>query len=112
MFISFTIVFVIGVLTAAEVLVFTCAKNNESEQNSGTAIAFANALVMLAGSIFQPVLGMMLDFFWTNNLSIDGIRIYDVYTYQKAMLTLPLCLIIAFILSLFVNETIYNEKAF
>lgn len=101
---SFVIVFAIGILTAAEVLTFTCAKINESEDHSGTAIAFANALVMLVGSIFQPVLGMMLDFFWTNEISVGGVRIYNVCAYQKAMLMLPLCLAIAFVISMFFKE--------
>jgi hypothetical protein len=103
--------FLLGIFTAAEVLVFTCAKNNESPQNAGTAIAFSNGLVMLAGSIFQPILGMMLDLFWTGVISDRGIRIYDVSCYQKAILTLPICLVVAYILSLFVKETINMEEA-
>jgi MFS family permease len=108
---SFVIVFLLGIFTAAEVLVFTCAKNNESPQNAGTAIAFSNGLVMLAGSIFQPVLGMMLDLFWTGAISDRGVRIYDVSCYQNAILTLPICLVVAYILSLFVKETINMEEA-
>lgn len=102
--VSFAIVFMIGIFTAGELLTFTCAKINESEDHSGTAIAFANALIMLAGSIFQPVLGMMLDFFWTGKISADGVRIYDICAYQKAMLTLPICLGIALLLSMFFKE--------
>ncbi|MDR1333773.1 MAG: MFS transporter [Holosporaceae bacterium] len=109
--ISFLIVFLLGILTAAEVLVFTCARNNELPQNAGTAIAFSNGLVMLAGSIFQPVLGTMLDFFWTGGISAQGIRIYDISCYQKAMLALPICLVVAYLLSLFVKETINLETA-
>jgi MFS family permease len=110
MYMSFAIIFLIGVLTAAEVLVFTCAKNNESAKNAGTAVAFANALIMLVGSVFQPILGVLLDFFWTGKLSETGMRIYDISSYQKAILTLPICFVAAYVLSLFVKETIDYEK--
>jgi len=108
-YLSFFCTFLIGIITSGEVLVFTCAKNNESLQNAGTAIALTNGLVMLAGSIFQPVLGVLLDVFWTGTMA-EGIRIYDISCYQKAILTLPICLVVAYILSLFVKETIQTEK--
>lgn len=107
---SFSVTFFIGVLTAAEVIIFTCAKNNESEDNAGTAIAFANALIMLIGAIFQPLLGILLDLFWSGEMSIYGVRIYEISAYQKSMLTLPICLMIAYILSIFINETMQNEQ--
>jgi hypothetical protein len=90
--------------------VFTCARNNESPQNAGTAIAFSNGLVMLAGSIFQPVLGIMLDMFWTGTVSDYGVRIYDISCYRKAISVLPICLAFAYVLSFFVKETIDKEK--
>jgi MFS family permease len=107
---SFAIVFLIGVFTAAEVLVFTCAKNNASARHSGTAIALANALVMLAGSVFQPVFGVLLDLFWTGGLSSSGVRLYDISCYNKAILTLPICLVISFALSIFIKESMEQER--
>jgi MFS family permease len=109
-YLSFAIVFLIGILTNGEVLVFTCAKNNESPRNAGSAIAFSNGLIMFAGLIFQPVLGVLLDLFWTGKVSEHGLRIYDVSCYQNAILTLPICLIIAYALSLYMKETIEAEK--
>jgi MFS family permease len=110
MLLSLGIVFLIGVLTNGEVLVFTCAKNNESQRNAGTAIAFSNCLIMFAGLIFQPVLGFLLDFFWTGKMSEQGMRLYDVSCYQNAILTLPICLAVAYVLSIFMKETIHTEK--
>ena len=109
-YLSFTIVFFIGILTGAQVINFTCAKNNESKEISGTTIAFTNGIVMLIGSVFQPVLGVLLDVFWNGGLSESGIRIYETSCYQKAILTLPICLIVSYILSVFVKETITTEN--
>jgi MFS family permease len=106
---SFVILFLIGVLTSGEILVFACAKNNESPQNAGTAIAFSNGILMLIGSVFQPILGVLLDVFWTGELAEQGTRIYEISCYQWAILTLPVCLVVAYALSLFVKETIGIE---
>jgi MFS family permease len=106
---SFVIVFLIGIFTAAQVIIFTCARNNASPRNSGTAIALANGLVMLAGSIFQPVFGILLDFFWAGKTSESGIRLYDISCYQQAIITLPICLVAAYVLSIFIKETINIE---
>jgi hypothetical protein len=65
---------------------------------------------MLMGSIFQPLFGMILDFFWSGKISDAGIRIYEVSCYKYAIATLPVCLIIAYVLSIFVKETIHTEK--
>jgi MFS family permease len=109
-YLSFAIVFLMGILTNGEVLVFTCAKNNESPSNAGAAIALSNGLIMFAGLIFQPVLGILLDLFWTGTTSEHGLRLYEISCYQKAILTLPICLVIAYILSLFMRETMELEK--
>jgi MFS family permease len=110
LYISFVTAFFIGLLTAGEVLIFTCAKNNESPGNAGTAIALANGLVMLAGSVFQPALGILLDFFRAGQVAENGSVIYSVSCYQKAILTLPICLVVALVLSIFTKETIGTEN--
>jgi predicted MFS family arabinose efflux permease len=107
---SLVTVFFIGLLTAGEVLIFTCAKNNESPGNAGTAIALANGLVMLAGSVFQPALGILLDFFRNGKVAENGLPIYEISCYRKAIMTLPICLIIALLLSIFAKETVQIEK--
>lgn len=107
---GFAIVFCIGLFTGAQVINFTCAKNNSDPSVSGSTLAFANGMVMLIGSIFQPILGVFLDLFWQGEISNLGTRIYDLSCYKKAILTLPICLIIAYIISLFIKETIQSEN--
>lgn len=106
---SFVIVFTIGFFTGAQVINFTCAKNNSAPCFAGTALALVNGIVMLIGAIFQPALGVLLDVFWNGSISEFGTRIYEVSCYQKAIFTLPICLIIACAVSLFMKETIQSE---
>lgn len=110
MSIAMVTVFLIGLFTGSQVINFTCAKNNSDASISGTTLAFTNAIVMLIGSIFQPLLGVMLDLFWDGKVSEVGTRIYEIGCYQKALLTIPICLLIAYLLSLFVRETMHSEN--
>ena len=102
--ISLFIVFLIGFFTGAQPICFTCAKNKASPELSGTTLAITNCIVMLMGCIFQPLLGLLLDMFWTNKLSPQGTRIYDVSCYNKAIVVIPIALIVAYIVSLFMKE--------
>ncbi|GHT88957.1 MFS transporter [Alphaproteobacteria bacterium] len=106
---AFFIVFCVGFFTGAQVINFTCAKNNATKELAGTAVAFTNCIVMLVGSIFQPLLGVLLDVFWTGKISETGCRIYDISCYKMAIMTLPVCILVAYILSIFQKETIQNE---
>lgn len=109
-YVSFIIVFLIGFLTGAQPISFTCAKNNASDEVSGTTLALTNCIVMLIGSIFQPLLGVLLDVFWNGKIGENGVRIYDSMCYRNAMLIIPAGLILSYLLSLFVKETIHIEN--
>lgn len=106
---AFIIVFIIGFLTGAQPISFTCAKNSVSQEISGTTLALTNCIVMLIGSIFQPLLGVLLDCFWEGKVNNLGIRIYDINCYKYAILIIPICLILTYFISLFVKETIQLE---
>ncbi len=107
--IAFITVFIIGFLTGAQPISFTCAKNSVSRQISGTTLALTNCIVMLIGSIFQPLLGLLLDCFWGGKVNDSGIRIYDINCYKCAILIIPVCLILTYFISFFVKETIQLE---
>ena len=107
---AIAIVFAIGFFTGGQVINFTCAKNNAIQDSSGTTIAFTNGIVMLIGAIFQPALGVLLDYFWNGQISLQGMRIYDASCYKYPILSLALCLFIAYAMTFFMKETIQNEK--
>jgi predicted MFS family arabinose efflux permease len=108
-YVSLVVVFAIGFLTGAQAINFTCAKNSTSPETAGTTIAFSNCIVMLIGAIFQPTLGVILDYFWNSAVGNDGVRIYDAACYSCAMLVIPVFLIGAYVLSFYLKETIHME---
>lgn len=104
-YISLLVVFTIGLLTGAQPIGFTCAKNNSVPELSGTTLAFTNCIVMLLGSIFQPLVGYLLDVFRGNVVNSAGQRVYSVECYTSAILIIPLSLFIAYLLTYLMKET-------
>jgi len=104
----FTLLFLAGVTIGGQVLCFTCAKDNSTHEVSGTTIAFTNALVMMSGVVFQPILGLILDAVWDGQVSEAGLRVYSHSCYQVAIMAVPACLILSWFLLRFLKDT-YNQ---
>jgi len=103
------ILFVFGFFSSAQVIVFAVAREINSDKFSGTAIAFTNMLVMLGGVLFQPLVGVFLDTFWTGNV-MNGIRLYSMGDYQIALSVLPIGLLLSVFLTFFLDETACKVK--
>lgn len=81
------------------------AKENFSSVVAGTAISFANFLIMLGGFVFQPVLGYVLNFVEPNG--VVGLA-YSDHAYEIAMSLMPITLFISILLVLMIRDT-YNR---
>ena len=97
----------IGFVLGGQFLTFIISKDNVPLNVSGTVSAVTNAVIMFFGLIFQPLLGYILDWAW---VALDGKAHaggpeYTVSMYRYAILSLPLCFIIGFILLFFVKDT-------
>ena len=79
-----------GFTVSGQVLCFTIAKNSVNRELSGSCIGFINAIVMMSGVVFQPLLGYVIDVFG-NGRSSFGVKIYSADAYQMAILVIPLC---------------------
>ena len=98
------LLFCYGLFCSAEVIVFSIAKNTSKSSLAGTVFACVNMIIMLGGVIFQPLVGKLLDYFWSGNLQTT-IRIYSEADYQLVLSFLPLSLIFVAIAIFFVRET-------
>lgn len=99
------LLFIIGMLNSAQVLCFAAIKETVPNRLSGTAVGFTNTLVMMSGVIFQPLLGALLDFAWTGELSVEGNRLYTTDAYHIAMLAIPVCMFVSWLLMTFVRKS-------
>lgn len=92
-----------GVATSSEVLIFAIGKELNSEKMAATSIALINAFVMMGGLVLQPMIGWVLDLGWQKTYQ-HGIKTYSAGDYHHAMMTIPICMFLAFVLSLFLKK--------
>jgi len=97
------LLFLYGVFSATEIIVFIMAKENSGAELSGTVFAAVNMIVTLGGVIFQPLVGKLLDTFGDSNI-VAGEHIYSVLDYQLALSVLPISLLLVTILAFFMKD--------
>ena len=95
--------FLYGIFSATEIIVFVMAKENSGAQLSGTVFAVTNMIVTLGGVIFQPLVGKLLDTFGENAL-VAGEHVYRTVDYQLSLSVLPLSLMLVLITSFFLKD--------
>lgn len=95
--------FVFGVFSSAQVLIFAIGHEVTPSRSVGTAVAMINMMVMLGG-FAQKLIGQMLDATWLGNVA-NGARLYSTLHWQQALSILPLCLMLSVLLSMMLNET-------
>ena len=99
----FICTFLIGVFSSAELLSFTLAIEMNPPRVKATAAAFTNFIVSMGDLLVLPFIGFILDFVW-NGVIKDGIRVYSVTEYQKALVCLPIALVIGILISSFLKD--------
>lgn len=101
----YVLLFCVGLGAWGQSLSFAVIKDISQPKYVGTAVGFNNMAVVAGGALFQPLVGYLLHLSWTGKM-FDGAPLYTTISYQKAFWILPICYIIALILSwLMIKET-------
>ncbi len=95
--------FLYGVFSATEIIVFVMAKENSGAKLSGTVFAATNMIVTLGGVIFQPLVGKLLDMFGEKAPEV-GEHVYRAVDYQMALSILPISLLLVMIVAFFLKD--------
>lgn len=98
------LLFTLGVFTGGQVLVFVIGIELSAREAAGTATACTNFLVMLGPLFFLPFIGWLLDYQWDGVL-LNDVPFYSKISYQKALISLPLCYVVAYIFTFFLHDT-------
>jgi MFS family permease len=96
--------FLVGFFGSAQIICFALVKENNAAALSGTAIGFLNCVVTGAGALFQPLVGVLLDFAWTGEAAL-GARTYSAEAYRLALASLIACCVSGLLCLLAVRET-------
>jgi sugar phosphate permease len=108
--IMFILLFLTGMVWSGQILYFAASKEINPSHLSGTSISFCNCFVMVSGIIFQPLLGWLLDVAWDGCLGCDGTPLYSIRAYQVALTSVPVCLILSWVVLKFIKETYHLTK--
>ncbi len=99
------LMFTLGFASAGQTLSFALIKDNNSPHTNSTANGFNNMCVVAGGFILPVLIGKILTITW-QGLIQNNVPIYDLYGYQIALSILPICYLIAALISIFgIKET-------
>ena len=96
--------FLIGFFSGAEMLCFTSATESVDHRFAGMVTGFINCVVMLGGAFFQEQVGKILDLYWSGQVAAEGVRIYSLLEYQKALILLVTTISFSVVMSFFIPE--------
>ncbi len=105
------VLFICGVCCGGHVTAFVLAKETTPDQYTATSLGFINCLVMMSGLIAQPLLGYLLDIFWTGNINPQGLRHYTIDTYHMVFNLMAAVILIGALIQLFLSEPRKKESS-
>lgn len=106
----YVLMFLLGAFSSGFILAFSIVREINAPILTGTAIGFINTLNNASGALAQPIVGKILDNLWDRSVNADGSPIYSIDAYNTALMFLPICLLIAFLLVPFIKETFCKPK--
>ncbi|MAH61644.1 MAG: hypothetical protein CMF42_05105 [Legionellales bacterium] len=95
-FLTAPMLVLIGASSAAQLLTFVLVKINNDSSVVGTALGLNNMAVVAGGIVFHPVIGYLMDL-----QTHFGQKATTMIHYQQAFIILPLCFIIAAVMTMF-----------
>lgn len=115
------LMFFLGVFYSAQCLVFAVARELSPNEAAGTAMALTNMIVMLGAMFLQPLVGKLLDQSFAANATATTVakmtetkhgmmKLYSAMDYQFALTVVPVGIILAAILILFLKETYAHNR--
>ena len=102
--------FAAGVFGASMTVTFSCMRELNAKENSGTALGLINMCVVGSGAVTQPLVGWLLDQNWEGVL-VEGERIYSSGSYTAALLVFYATNLLALIGVVLMKETHCRQVA-
>lgn len=104
------LLFAAGISFSAQPLIFPSVCQLTPLSSNGTVTSFTNMVVMMFGLLMQPLVGRLLHLTW-GGVMVNGVPYYDVSAYRFALASVPVSLVLAFLLTAFVPETFPHRKS-
>ena len=101
-YILWFLMFIIGIFSCYQVLIFSIGNSLVSNSLKSITIAFLNCINMLGGAFFHTTIGKVLDHFWDGTIN-NNIKVYTEYSYKYSLVVIPACSIIGGIIMILLN---------
>ncbi len=106
-----TLMFLLGLFSSGFILAFAIMREQNRVEVLGISIGFINMLnTILGGAVFQYIIGKVLDWKAKDVIETEAGRIFSLLDYQRALLLLPVCLVVSLIALMFLKETYCKSK--
>ncbi len=106
---AYFVCFVLGLGAGGQTVSFAVVKENNPPEFVGTASGFNNLSVLIGGAIFQPLVGYLLQHSNSWRL-VNGVHVYSLESYQKALLVMPLCFLASLLIAAFALKESHPAK--
>lgn len=100
----FTLLFLYGISNTGVATAYAVSAEINPRRVTGTSMAFANMASVLIGTIFQPIIGWLLDKHAGINEHIAN-PVYTASDFRFALILLPVCMLLGVVFAKFVKET-------
>ncbi len=107
---TYVVLFFAGLVAAGQLIAFVTVLSVNQKSAGATASGFHNMLCMISGVIFQPLLGYIIDFFWSGATDSFGQPVYSLSDYQNAMAALPIVALVSLGLTFVIRESYESEE--
>lgn len=94
-----SLLFLLGAACAGQALSFALVRDNNADHQRAAAIGFNNMAVVIAGAIFQPVIGKLIS--WHAGAAENNSFIYQAQDFHFGLMAVVFGLVLAFGLAVF-----------
>lgn len=103
--------FILGGASSGNLICFAVAKDINRPSVTSTAMGFNNMAVVLSGAVFQPLVGWILSKLWDGSM-INGAPFYSTKSYTLALLSVPACYFVSYLVSQFLIKETYCKPTY
>lgn len=104
-YLIYLLLFMLGSGGSGQSLAFSIVRDINRPRTLGAAIGLNNMATVAGGAVFQPVIGFLMQLH-TSGFVKHHVPIYSIYDYRMALFLIPLCYLLAAIISFkFIKET-------
>lgn len=104
--------FVFGFASSAQAVTFGLVQDNNRLQNIGTASGFNNMAIVFGGIVFQPIVGLILQWHAHNSTHVvhSVIHVFSKADFGFALSLIPLCYLLGLLSVMFLVKETNNQS--